>query len=286
MTDASAIEPKPADFFEIWASSLSQVVGQIAGSAMPCLVRAEAPTDLPPAAEDDLWALVTSAGGLRGEMRLRLSAATTLRLAQTFMSEPLAPDAPLTADHREAVIELLRQISGIVASAAKSKWGEIQLSIELATTPPSWPPAETAWLHAGEEGAGSMTLEIGLSAALAAELRATKTEIANAPVGSPAASSPASSEQHPGALNLLLDVQLAVSMRFGSRRLLLSEVLDLSPGTVIELDRRVQEPVDLLLDGRLVAHGEVVVIDGNYGLRVTDIFPMAQPSARQSGSSK
>jgi flagellar motor switch protein FliN/FliY len=55
---------------------------------------------------------------------------------------------------------------------------------------------------------------------------------------------------------------------------------------VIELDRRVQEPVDLLLDGRLVAHGEVVVIDGNYGLRVTDIFPMAQPSARQSGSSK
>ena len=50
-------------------------------------------------------------------------------------------------------------------------------------------------------------------------------------------------------------------------------MLDLSPGAVVELDRRVQEPVDLLLDGRLVARGEVVVIDGNYGLRVTEVSP-------------
>jgi flagellar motor switch protein FliN len=96
---------------------------------------------------------------------------------------------------------------------------------------------------------------------------------------------PAPSDQIFGALDLLMDVQLAVSMRFGSRRLLLSEVLDLSPGAVIELDRRIQEPVDLLLDGRVVAHGEVVVIEGNFGLRVTDIFPISQPAARQDGVS-
>jgi flagellar motor switch protein FliN/FliY len=71
-----------------------------------------------------------------------------------------------------------------------------------------------------------------------------------------------------------MDVQLAMTMRFGSRRMLLREILDLNPGSVIELDRRVQEPVDLLLDGRLVARGEVVVIDGNYGLRVTDVSPL------------
>jgi flagellar motor switch protein FliN/FliY len=74
-----------------------------------------------------------------------------------------------------------------------------------------------------------------------------------------------------------------MTMRFGSRQLLLREVLDLSPGAVVELDRTIQEPVDLLLDGRLVARGEVVVIDGNYGLRVTDVSPLAPQVERQDG---
>jgi flagellar motor switch protein FliN/FliY len=76
---------------------------------------------------------------------------------------------------------------------------------------------------------------------------------------------------NPGTLDRLMDVQLAMTLRFGSKRLLLREVLELSPGSVVELDRRIQEPVELLLDGKLVARGEVVVIEGNYGLRVTDI---------------
>jgi flagellar motor switch protein FliN/FliY len=282
-------EPQPngepvQNLLQIWAESFSQVLSQIAGSSLPCQVSPTAPPGLSPAAEDDLWVLATASGGLRGEMCLRLPAATVLRLAQTFMSEPLAPEAALTPDHREAVIELLRQISGIVTSASKARWGEIQLLIELAAAPPSWPPAETLWLQAGGEGADGMVLEFGLSAALVAELRAPRNEAAVAGTNAAERVSPPQSSAAPtydpaapAALSLLMDVPLTVSMRFGSRRLLLSEVLDLSPGAVIELDRQVQEPVDLLLDGRLVAHGEVVVIDGNYGLRVTDVFPSSQP---------
>jgi flagellar motor switch protein FliN/FliY len=45
---------------------------------------------------------------------------------------------------------------------------------------------------------------------------------------------------------------------------------------VVELDQRVQEPVDLLLDGKLIARGEVVVVEGNYGLRVTEVLPSAE----------
>ena len=68
-----------------------------------------------------------------------------------------------------------------------------------------------------------------------------------------------------------MDVELKLALRFGSRRMLLQEILDLGTGAVVELDRRVQEPVELLLDGKLVARGEVVVVDGNYGLRVTEM---------------
>ena len=73
-------------------------------------------------------------------------------------------------------------------------------------------------------------------------------------------------------LGLVLDVELNVTLRFGQRQLPLREVLDLSSGSVVELDRQVDEPVELVLDGRVVARGEAVIIDGNYGMRITEML--------------
>ncbi|MGC2403877.1 MAG: flagellar motor switch protein FliN [Acidobacteriaceae bacterium] len=144
---------------------------------------------------------------------------------------------------------------------------------------PSWPPAATFWLRAGDPGTAGMAMEFGLSAALVAQLKtgkaaASKAETASAPTASFSPAPSTNSGQDTGTLDRLMDVQLAMTLRFGSKTLLLREVLDLNPGTVVELDRRVQEPVELLLDGRLIARGEVVVIDGNYGLRVTEVSPI------------
>ena len=72
-------------------------------------------------------------------------------------------------------------------------------------------------------------------------------------------------------LDLVLDVELNAVLRFGQRQLTLREVLGLKCGSVIELDRRVDEPVELLIDGRVIARGEAAIVDGNYGLRVTEI---------------
>jgi flagellar motor switch protein FliN/FliY len=283
---AAVLEPKCPEYVQLWADSFSQVMAQITGAPAACRVLpGGAATERKPAGqgEDDLWIIVTAAGALRGEMSFCLSPASVLRLGQAFMSEPPAADSPLTADHRDSVIELLRQVSGMVSTSAKARWGELQLRLEGVATAPTWASAETFRLEAGAEMQLGMALELGLSAALVAELRAgkidaaknaaAKTAAAKTAVDSSPGIPPAASE--PGALDRLMDVQLAVSMRFGSRRLLLREVLDLSPGAVVELDRRVQEPVDLLLDGRLVARGEVVVIDGNYGLRVSEVSPQA-----------
>jgi flagellar motor switch protein FliN len=68
-----------------------------------------------------------------------------------------------------------------------------------------------------------------------------------------------------------MDAELDVTLRFGKRSMLLREVMELDAGSVVELDRQVQEPVDLLLAGRLIARGEVVVVNGNYGLRVLEV---------------
>jgi flagellar motor switch protein FliN/FliY len=83
---------------------------------------------------------------------------------------------------------------------------------------------------------------------------------------------PATAEEAKANLDLVLDVELSVTLRFGQRQLSLREVLDLTSGSVVELDRQVDEPVELVLDGRVVARGEAVIIDGNYGIRITQVL--------------
>ena len=93
----------------------------------------------------------------------------------------------------------------------------------------------------------------------------------------PAASSPAPpAAASPGAalspgIELLLDVELDASLRFGSREMPLGEILDLGPGDVVQLDRHVADPVDLIVGDKIVARGEVVLVNGNFGLRVTEV---------------
>jgi flagellar motor switch protein FliN len=298
-TILATISPEGLRLIHIWAESLAQVLGQISGSPFPCTVLTEASAEFPPAGADDLWILCACSGGLRGEMSLRLPPASVVRLARLFMGEttpvPAAPSAESgeapspsataqaepSAEEKEAATELVRQVAGRVASALKAQWGETQLRPEAAAGAPSWPSSATAWLRAGDSPDRPAWLQAHLSAALAAALRVEKPATASA-ASPPAPSSKSISAPPAGAagdsrvqLDLLLDVELALTLRFGSRSLPLGEILDLTPGAVIELDRQVQDPVDVLLDGRLVARGEVVVMDGNYGLRVTEVGPGA-----------
>lgn len=84
------------------------------------------------------------------------------------------------------------------------------------------------------------------------------------------------SSLQPG-IELLLDVELETSLRFGCREMPLGEILDLGPGDVVQLDRHLTEPVDLIVSDKIVARGEVVLVNGNFGLRITEV---ATPTRR------
>ncbi|MEV0569185.1 flagellar motor switch protein FliN [Dactylosporangium sp. NPDC050588] len=75
----------------------------------------------------------------------------------------------------------------------------------------------------------------------------------------------------PPAFDLLHDVEMEVTAELGRTRMSVRELLSLAPGAVIELDRAAGGPADLLVNGRLIARGEVVVIDENFGIRITEI---------------
>lgn len=194
--------------------------------------------------------------------------------------------------------------------------GEVQLQLEPGNEPDWKPAGFAAWIFAAPEIAPlqwTLLLNLNLTESLAAsrERKEAKVEVP-APLPVPAASPsakpesasvpqvisadvpvpkldevlvgdthdfPASGEGSgpiPANLDLLLDVELDASLRFGQREMPLREILELRPGSVVELDRKLQEPAELLVAGRVIAQGEVVIVDGNYGLRITNILQPRQ----------
>jgi flagellar motor switch protein FliN/FliY len=72
-------------------------------------------------------------------------------------------------------------------------------------------------------------------------------------------------------IDMLLDISLSVSVELGRAQMTVKEVLSLGKGSIIKLDKLAGEPADLYINGKLIAKGEVVVIDENFGLRITEI---------------
>lgn len=81
-------------------------------------------------------------------------------------------------------------------------------------------------------------------------------------------------------IDLLLDVPLELSVELGRTRMSIQELLSLGPGSVIELDKVAGEPLDILVNNRLVARGEAVVVNDKFGIRITDIVSPAERISR------
>lgn len=96
--------------------------------------------------------------------------------------------------------------------------------------------------------------------------------------GGPSHSTPADSHEHQGYkpdadsnINLIMDVKLPVRVRIGEKKMLLRDVLSMDIGSVIELNQLANDPLDILVDNHVIAQGEVVIIDGNFGVQITAI---------------
>ena len=283
------LRPELRNWCEAWRTCLQNVLSQVSGQPNTF----EMSSQPLPTADSDAWYMVVAGGAVHGEMILRLPAASGTRLAQKFLGEatPTAEantaestgsenssSEPISSDNKEALEELLRQIAGLAATAlAATAGGEVQLRLS-ASAAPSWSADAVVCLQTRDEAGSAITLEMQIGPALAAELQ---PRVQPAP---PSQTSPAPAlETAPAAsYRRLLDVGLDVKLRFGTRRMLLRDVLALSAGVVVELDNSLHSPVDLLLDDRLIAQGEVVIVDGKYGLRITGVIDHA-PAAGSPG---
>ena len=166
----------------------------------------------------------------------------------------------------QAEPETVRELwSGILASVASGMGGEASAG------------------EGNEEGGETWTLQLG---AARVRLRmegepngaaAGDAAAAERPVLPAGGAAPLAMPRATGNFDLLLEVELDAAVRFGAREMELNELLELGPGDVVELDRQVADPVDLVVGDRIVARGEVVLVNGNFGLRVTEV---AEPMRR------
>lgn len=92
------------------------------------------------------------------------------------------------------------------------------------------------------------------------------------PVAAPESKAPAGAPEGRGNLELLLDIPLEITAELGRTRMIINDLLQFGQGSVIELNKLAGEPVDILVNQKLIARGEVVVVNEKFGIRLTDII--------------
>ena len=240
------------------------------------------------------------------------AAAALLPSAEPLVPGPPSTDlsvAPLPADAAAAVCSRLSGAvrgeaaiivaADLVAALRESPLGELDL---VPAVQPALEAAAQALgqvvVEPGRELAPELALDGMQGASVAvvvpllagSEIRAAfaAAVTASATSGGSAAprALPAQAALRRGGLELLRDVEMEVTAELGRTRMTVRELLSLAPGAVVELDRAAGSPADLLVNGTLIARGEVVVVDEDFGIRITEIVgPTADRDGGAAGSS-
>jgi len=226
--------------------------------------------DAEPAADqsDPVWVRLALSGSLKGEFMLEFRRDEAALLASKFLGEPADEFEP---EHAEALLKIVKKALNEFRSGLEEEYGTFKVNASLSPEPPA-ERSKIARMTASDEEENRASIAMVLDPPLVQALfRHAHPESAATTVAQAIKAATGKAVLPPENLNLVMDVELNVTLRFGQRKLTLREVLDLASGSVVELDRQVEEPVELLLDGVVIARGEAVVIDGNYGLRVTEV---------------
>jgi flagellar motor switch protein FliN len=173
--------------------------------------------------------------------------------SRVLLSEQTLPDVDIADTFKELVSQAVGALNlkPILAGAPMA----VQTAERRAAGPA---PANAVWYHMPVDGT------LTLRAVAWMERRASQ------------AKPKAAAMIVPENLDVILDIDLPLSVRFGHAEMTLDALTKLGPGSLIELARQPDDPVELLVNGKLIARGEVVVVSGNYGVRVNEVVSAAE----------
>jgi flagellar motor switch protein FliN/FliY len=235
---------------QAFGSVLSSVLSDVCGQSWRTRIAEQIVSALP--VTECVHFRFTMSGGLEGEVILSVRTAElpALRLNPAASSEESAK-----------LIEAALVSATTVWAQAFSEYGEVEVEVQVAPDSGSMKEPVIELVGTGDGSTVQTSLFLAFSPRFISSVQNIAAKALSYPAAIPSAN-----------LDLVMDVELNVTLRFGQRQLSLREVLDLTSGSVVELDRQVDEPVELVLDGRVVARGEAVIIDGVYGMRITQVL--------------
>jgi flagellar motor switch protein FliN/FliY len=260
----SELIPHPRTLGDELAGELAAVLGAllgVPGTATPVPDRVDAG-----------WVVsVQLHGTAAGAVSMGFADADAATLARAVMGVEEEPQPTV-------VLDMLRETAAQVVSALGQR--PVARGLELSVQTPRRLDGS---IRAPEGEAVSyrlaLTPEVSPTVVfwLQVERAITAASPAVAHAGTPAARGDARTSATAAAANLdvILDIDLPLSVRFGETELTLDALTRLGPGSMIDLGRSPDEPVDVLVNGRLIARGEVVVVAGNYGVRIIEILSAA-----------
>jgi flagellar motor switch protein FliN len=190
--------------------------------------------------------------------------------------DPAVLESPLVgegADQKAGWSEILKEVADAAAGELLAKTGKKCRVEKFEESAGESKVSRAFQLKCGERSFAIMVRDEVRVPKPAAPPPAAQPAVAAAPPAAarPAAAAPPTPSSFSAGIELLLDVELEAALRFGCKELPLGEILELGPGDVVQLDRNVADPVDLIVGDKIVARGEVVLVNGNFGLRVTEV---------------
>jgi flagellar motor switch protein FliN len=278
---SNEIPPSASDGTEVylsaWTASACDVLEKITGTAFAAvdLAPQEVAQEAETLREKGVWLRFTVEKALKGEQSFGICKTDALHLAQILMGEPFDVTGDFSDEYQDALGELFRQFAGTAALALKPRvGGEVGLQF-AGYDPGNWKPHRQWGVRLKSEGTAQFLLVTLLDPDLGESLASGPSGKAALPFDASKPCAPvtsAAASKGNRNIDLLLDVELQVALRFGKREMSLGNILELSAGAVVELDQKILDPVELLVGGKVVAHGEVVVMDSHYALRVTEVL--------------
>jgi flagellar motor switch protein FliN len=279
MSEAAGVhadrESPAARLLDEWAQALVQVL--------------EAMTDQKPAFEWQTDAAAEPAAGVEllwWEQPFQISPAAKVWVAApravwehigTLTLKAAGLETAGSSEARNTWFEILGQSLSSLANAIGARLGR-EVNCEAGVERAPGPEARhRAALSLSFNETTLAPLLVSVSAKLVSLISAPSETPAKGPPSAPSSPvpDPALPEEPSAArartLDLLLDVELPVSISFGRAELPMKEILTLTTGSIVELNRAVNDPVEVLVNHSLIARGEVVVVDGNYGVRIQQI---------------
>ena len=242
-------------------------------------------------------ALVTTkyTNGPKGSQYFLLTAKTASVIVDLMTGGEGSQDRALDKTGKDALKEMMNQLLSVAATALRDRHGS-KLSFDQVDVHTLESGVDLDLLLGDEEiyridvnikvaDAGNDTFTTFVPLETVTSLQKTFSGGLKAAVGRPATQgSPApmasvgagaqgmmAEPEVGGNVNLILDLELPIVIRLGSAEMTLQEVMRLAAGSIIELNKTVDEPVELLVNNRVIARGEVVVVEGNFAFRVTEI---------------